>query len=207
VNLGGNRTGFPVEITELEPGGTVTWEEFRIEALPVRHGTAALGYALREHPRAGRFDVEKARALGIPEGPLFGMLHRGQGVEVVGRRIEPEEVVGAPRPGRLVVYSGDTAPAPELVERARGADLLVHDATFSEDEASRARETYHSTALEAAQVARDAGVKRLFLTHLSARYSANATPLEKEARRLFPTAEVAYDGLSVEIGYDPDNGE
>jgi ribonuclease Z len=207
VNLGGNRTGFPVEITELEPGGTVTWEEFRIEALPVRHGTAALGYALREHPRAGRFDVEKARALGIPEGPLFGMLHRGQGVEVVGRRIEPEEVVGAPRPGRLVVYSGDTAPAPELVERARGADLLVHDATFSEDEASRARETYHSTALEAAQVARDAGVKRLFLTHLSARYSANAAPLEKEARRLFPTAEVAYDGLSVEIGYDPDNGE
>jgi ribonuclease Z len=122
VHLGGNRTGFPVEIAELEAGGAVTWDDFRIEALAVRHGTAALGYALREHPRAGRFDVEKARALGIPEGPMFGRLHRGEAVEVDGIRIGPDAVVGPPRPGRLFVYSGDTAPSAELVEGARGAD-------------------------------------------------------------------------------------
>jgi ribonuclease Z len=207
VGLGGNRTGFPVEIAELEPGAAVRWEGFRIEALAVRHGTAALGYALREEPRPGRFDVTKARALGIPEGPLFGKLHRGESVDVAGRRIDPASVVGSPRPGRLVVYSGDTAPSPELVERARGADLLIHDATFCEEEAARARETFHSTALEAAQVARDADVKRLVLTHLSARYSANPAPLEKEARRVFPTAEVAFDGLTIEIGYGQDEEE
>jgi len=201
VHLGRNRTGFQVEITELDPGDGLDREGFRIEAVQVRHGTAAVGYALREVPRPGRFDLAKARALAIPEGPLFGKLHRGQAIEVGGRRIEPEEVVGPPRPGRLVVYTGDTRPAREVERAACGADLLVHEATFTEDEADRARETWHSTGREAGSIARAAGVERLCLTHISARYSANPAPIERDARREFPGAVVAQDGMVVEIGY------
>jgi len=201
IHLGVNRLAFPVEIGELEPGDRVERELYDVEALPVRHGTHAVGYAIREHDRPGRFDVERARALGIPEGPLFGRLHAGQTVEVDGRTIRPGEVVGAPRPGRLVVYTGDTRPSDRIVAEARNADALVHDATFGDDESDRAHETFHSTARQAAEVARKAGAKRLFLTHLSARYSANPSPLEREAREEFPGAVVAYDGLSVEIGY------
>jgi ribonuclease Z len=198
---GGNRTAFPIEIRELEAGARIPREGYDIEVLAVRHGTSAVGYALREHPRPGRFDVARARALGVPEGPLFGRLHRGEPIEESGLRIEPEEVVGPSRPGRLVVYTGDTRPAPEVIAAAAGADVLIHDATFSEDERARARETFHSTALGAAEVALEAGVRRLFLTHLSARYSANPEPLEREARGVFPATEVAYDGLAVEIGF------
>ncbi len=201
---GGKRTHFPIEIREMEPGDRLSGVGYDVEALVVRHGTPALGFALREHPRPGRFDVEKARALGVPEGPLFGRLHGGEAIEVNGRSIEPAQVVGPPRAGRLVVYSGDTAPAPEVVEAAAGADMLIHDATFSEEEVARARETFHSTAKGAAEVARDAGVHRLYLTHLSARYSANPQPLEREAREVFPVTEVAYDGLAVEIGFESD---
>jgi len=201
VHLGGNRIGFPVEITEMDPGDGLDRDGFRIEAVQVRHGTAAVGYALREVPRPGRFDLEKARALAIPEGPLFGQLHRGQAIEVDGRRIEPEEVVGPPRPGRLVVYTGDTRPSLEVERAATGADLLVHEATFTDEEAARARETFHSTGREAGSVARAAGVERLCLTHLSARYSANPAPIERDARREFPRAVVAQDGMVVEIGY------
>ncbi len=201
---GGKRTHFPIEIREMEPGDRLSGVGYDVEALVVRHGTPALGFALREHPRPGRFDVEKARALGVPEGPLFGRLHGGEAIEVNGRSIEPAQVVGPPRGGRLVVYSGDTAPAPEVVEAAAGADLLIHEATFSEEEVARARETFHSTAKGAAEVARDAGVHRLYLTHLSARYSANPQPLEREAREVFPVTEVAYDGLAVEIGFESD---
>ena len=201
VGLGGNRLSYEVDIHELAHGGSVDWEDFTVQALSVRHGVPALGYALREHPRAGRFDIEKAQALGIPDGPLFGRLHRGEAIEWENRRVEPEEVVGAPRPGRLVVYSGDTRPSDNIVESAEGADLLIHDCTFAHEGSDRAKETHHSTAREAAEVAVRARVKRLYLTHLSARYSANVTPVETEARKVFPGAEVAYDGLSLEIEY------
>jgi ribonuclease Z len=206
VELGGNRMGFAVETRELSPGDAVDWDEFAVEAVAVRHGVAAVGYALREHPRPGRFNVEAARALGIPEGPLFGRLHRGETVEWQGRRIEPKEVVGGARAGRLVVFTGDTRPADTIVESARGADLLIHDCTFGDEGADRARETLHSTAREAAEIAARAGVKRLSLTHVSARYSANADPLVREAREVFPTAEVAFDGQVLEIEYPEDPG-
>ena len=207
VNLGVDRLAYPVEIRELEPGDRVERELYDIVALPVRHGTRAVGYALREHDRPGRFDVERTRKLGIPEGPLFGKLHAGQAVEVDGRTIAPEEVVGAPRRGRLVVYTGDTRPSDRIVAEARGADALIHDATFGDEEEDRAHETFHSTARQAGEVARKAGVRRLYLTHLSARYSANPAPLEREAREAFPEAQVAYDGLSVEIGYPQEEEE
>lgn len=205
IHLGVERVRFPVEIVELRDGDRVEREEYDVVAFQARHGTRAVGYALKEHDRLGRFDVEKARALGVPEGPLFGRLHRGETVDVDGRTIRPEEVVGPPRSGRSVVYTGDTLPSDIVREVARTADLLIHDATFGAEEAERARDTRHSTAREAAEVARDAGARRLILTHLSARYADDPDPLEAEAREVFPGARVAYDGLSLEIPYaDPD---
>jgi ribonuclease Z len=204
IHLGVERIPFDASVESLDPGDSVSFTDYDVVAFPVRHGTRAVGYALREHPRLGRFDVEKARALGVPEGRLFGRLHRGEEVEVDGRIIRPREVVGPPRAGRLVVYTGDTRPAAETRGAARGADLLIHEATFTEDEAERAHETFHSTARGAARLAGEAGVERLLLTHVSARYSEDPSPLLEEAREHFPGAAVAYDGLSLELGYRQD---
>ena len=118
-----------------------------------------------------------------------------------GRTVGPEGIVGAPRPGRKVVITGDTRPCASVVDAATGADLLVHEATFGEEEKDRAKETGHSTAREAAQVALAAGVKRLVLSHVSARYSLNADELVKEAREVFPETVVAKDGMTVEVPY------
>lgn len=207
IDLGVERTSFSVRIRELAPGEEVGREEYDVAAYAVEHGTSAVGYVLREHPRPGRFDVDRARELGVPEGPLFGRLHRGESVEVEGRVVRPEEVVGPARPGRTVVYTGDTRPAESTVEVARGTELLIHDATFTREDGPRARKTGHSTAREAAETARRTGAKRLVLTHLSARYSENSRPLEREAREVYPDAVVAHDGLVVEIPYDdPERG-
>jgi ribonuclease Z len=201
VNLGVERVPFAVEIGELDEDQRIVRDGFDVVAYRVQHGTQALGYAVVEHERLGRFDVERARGLGVPEGPLFGRLHRGESVEVDGRPVTAAEVVGPTRPGRKVVYSGDTRPCRHTVEIARGADLLVHDATFSDDEAERARATGHSTAREAADVAHKAQVKRLVLTHLSARYADDPRPLEREARERFSASMVAYDGLVLEVPF------
>ena len=201
VHLGFDRLSFPVEVRELRPGDRIAREGYEVRAFRVNHGMPALGYALREDDRRGRFDVERARALGVPEGPAFGLLHRGGTVEVDGRRIGPEEVVGPDRPGRTVVYTGDTRPVRSTVEAASGAELLIHECTFAAGETGRARQTGHSTAADAARVARDAGVARLALTHVSARYSENPARLAREARRVFPATVVASDGLTLEIPY------
>jgi ribonuclease Z len=201
VHLGIDRVNFPVRIAELEPGQAVERGDWSVRAFPVSHGTAAVGYALVEDARLGRFDVDRARELGVPEGPLFGRLHRGETVEVEGRAIRPEDVVGPPRPGRRIVYTGDTRPSARIVKAAKGADLLVHEATFGEEEAARARKTFHSTAAGAARVAVEAGARRLVLTHLSARYAETPHVLEQEARPVFPGTVVARDGLVLEIPY------
>ena len=165
------------------------------------HGVPALGYALVEEVRLGRFDPEAARRLGVPEGPLFGKLHRGEAVVVDGREVAPADVVGPPRRGRKVVYSGDTRPSRDTVEIARGAELLIHEATFGADEVARARETRHSTSAEAARVAFRAGVQELVLTHISARHSENPARLKAGGQKVFPACRVARDGLEIEIGY------
>jgi ribonuclease Z len=165
------------------------------------HGGVSVGYALVEEERPGRFDPGKARAAGVPEGQLWGKLQRGEAVTVDGREVRPEGIVGEKRKGRKVVITGDTKPCAGTVDAATGADLLIHEATFGEDEKDRARETNHSTAREAAQVALAAQAKKLVLTHLSARYSISAEELLKEAREVFRETVVAKDGLTVEVPY------
>jgi ribonuclease Z len=201
VSLGMERVPFGVEIAELQPGARIARGEYDIIAYKSEHGVRSLGYALIEADRLGRFDPARARAMGVPEGPLFGRLHRGESVEVEGRTIEAADLVGPPRPGRRIVYTGDTRPCRETTRIAQDADLLIHDATFTHDEATRARETSHSTAREAAELARDAGALRLALTHISARYAEDARPLEREARAVFRGAVVAHDGLTIEVPY------
>jgi ribonuclease Z len=210
VKLGVERSQFPIEIHEMKPGDSLTREAYDLEVFAVEHGRDAIGYVLRERERLGRFDPERARALGIPEGPLWGQLHRGETVEIEiprndgtmeRRKVRGAELVGPPRPGRLLVYTGDTRPCQSTVDVGQGADLLVHEATFGEEEKDRAKETEHSTAAEAAQVALAARARRLVLTHLSARYSAAAHLLLDEARAVFRQTEVARDGMVVDVPY------
>jgi ribonuclease Z len=210
IELGVERAPFPVKIAELAPGGRLQRKDYDVEVFAADHGGNAVGYALREHQRLGRFDPDKARALGIPEGPLWGRLHKGETVEWDESRSDgpprrrsagPADLVGPPRPGRLVVISGDTRPHATLVDVATGADLLVHEATFTAEEKERALETRHSTALEAAQVALAARVKRLVLTHLSARFSTAWNELLDEATQVFPETVVARDGMVIEVPF------
>jgi ribonuclease Z len=201
ANLGVERVPFPLEYIELQPEQRVQRDGYDIVAYRSQHGPRSLGYALLEAQRLGRFDPDRARALGVPAGPLFGKLHRGESIEMAGRVIRPEELVGPPRPGRLVVYTGDTRPCQESIDIARDADLLIHDATFTHDELARAKDTHHSTAREAAELAKRAGVLQLALTHISARYADDVRPLEREARAVFRSSVVAHDGLTIEVAY------
>ncbi|MEO6529253.1 MAG: ribonuclease Z, partial [Gemmatimonadaceae bacterium] len=201
--FGMDRLSFPIEITDLEPGQRVERSDYAVIPFPVDHrGARAVGYALVEEDRKGRFNPELARELGVPEGPLWGEIHRGRAVTLPdGRSIEPSVLVGRPRPGRKIALTGDSRPCAATIEAAQGADLLIHEATFGDEEAARAVETGHSTAREAAEVAREAGVETLVLTHFSARYSRDASELGKEARECFERTVVGKDGLEVEVGY------
>lgn len=202
VVLGGERLVFPVHIRELPPGEAVSYGEFRIEAFKTDHNLESIGLALIEKDRLGRFDVETARRLGVEEGPLFGRLHAGEPVQLAdGTTVTPEEVVGPKRPGRKLIYTGDTRPSETTTEISRYADLLIHEATFDEQERARARETGHSTARQAAEVARQAEVRRLVLTHLSARYADQPQVLLEQARRVFPDCVIAKDGYRTEIAF------
>lgn len=200
--VGIERTKFPVDIVEVAPGTRLDRGEYDITVFETEHRADTVGYALVEQDRLGRFDPDKARALGIPEGPLWGQIHRGRAVQLPdGRTVDPAELVGPTRPGRTVVISGDTRPHRALLEAARGADLLVHEATFGDDERARALETGHSTAREAAEVAREAGVRRLVLTHISPRYNRDAPELLAEAQEVFPDTLIARDGLTIDVPF------
>lgn len=202
VNLGVERMKFPVEIREVGPGERIDRGEYEIVAFKAEHRAESIGYAIAERDRLGRFDPERARELGIPEGPLWGRIHRGEAVTLEdGRAIEPSALVGPRRPGRTVVYTGDTRPCDSTVAAAREADLLIHEATFAEDERERAKETGHSTAAEAAQIARSAGALKLALTHISPRYMRDAPELLAEARAVFPDTIVARDGLTLDVPF------
>jgi ribonuclease Z len=192
------RLTYELRVVELSPGDSVERAGYRLVPFAVKHGGTALGYALREDERPGRFDVAAAAALGVPDGPARGALQRGEDVTLAdGRTVCPGEVLGAARRGRTVVLTGDTGPSASVVEASSGADVLVHEATFLADERARAHETEHSTAAEAALVAREAGVRLLALTHVSARYAGSE--VEEEARHLFPDTVVPRDFDVIEV--------
>ncbi|HZJ01745.1 MAG TPA: ribonuclease Z [Gemmatimonadaceae bacterium] len=203
IALGSEKQPFPLEINEVTPDSPIKRKGYSIVPYAADHKDRdALGFALVEEIRLGRFNPDKARELGIPEGPAWGRIHKGQSVTLEdGRVIEPSELVGEARPGRRVVFTGDTRPAKSTIDISEGADLLIHEATFSDEEHARAVETGHATSREAALVAAQAGVKRLVLTHLSARYSVNATELLQQAKEVFPETVVARDGFELEVPF------
>jgi ribonuclease Z len=193
------RLSYELNTVELGPSDAVEFSDFRIGAYSVVHRTEAVGYALVEDERPGRLDPDRAAQLGVPSGPLLGALQRGEAVDVGGRRVVPEDVVGEARPGRRLVFSGDSQPCTATVAVAQGAELLVHDGTFAHEERERARQTGHSTALEAAQLAREANVSLLALTHLSSRYFGPT--IEQEARAAFERTVVPRDFDVIEVPY------
>jgi ribonuclease Z len=194
------RLTFAVELVELRPGDGLERDGYRLETFPVEHSVSSLGYALVELPRPGRFDVQSADRLGVPPGRERGALQRGESVSLAGGGvIRPEQVLGPARPGRKLVISGDTGPSRAVVEVAASADLLIHEATFCEDEAPRAEETRHSTAAQAAQVALAARVKMLALTHVSTRYFG--PEVLREARELFTATFVPRDFDIIDLPF------
>jgi ribonuclease Z len=198
------RLTYPLELVELQPGDVLERREYHLVTFPVAHAVQSLGFALAEHARPGRFDVETADALGVPSGPERGLLQAGESITLDdGRVVTPDEVLGPPRPGRKIVLSGDTAPTGTVLEAARGAEVLVHEATFLEDERERAQETGHATAQEAAELAREAEVGLLALTHLSNRYFGS--DVAREARTIFPDTVVPKDFDVIDVPF-PERG-
>jgi len=190
---------FPVILHEVEEPGLVHEDDrLRVTAARSSHTLEGWSYCVEEKPRPGRFHPDRARALGVPEGRLWHRLQHGGDVEAGGRTVTPGMVADPPRRGRRIVYSGDTRPNPGLAELARGADILIHEATFAEELAERARLDGHSTAAEAAAVARDAGARLLALTHISSRY-AEPGALLAEAEKVFGRVVVAEDLMEVEV--------
>jgi ribonuclease Z len=196
----GGRVAYELRIDELEPGQELKRDGYRIAAVPVAHRGQAFGYVVYEDERPGQFDVETAVRLGLEPGPEFGRIQRGQTV----RGVSPEHVLGPPRAGRKLVISGDTGPAAALRIAAHQADVLVHEATFAQEEEERAGETGHSTAVQAAELARDAEVRLLALNHLSMRHPAGL--LRDEARAIMPRTVLPRDFDSIEIPL-PERGE
>jgi ribonuclease Z len=194
------RLSYPVELEEVRGGEALEREGYRILGIPVHHGVSALGYALVEDERPGEFDPSGADALGIPFGPERGMLQRGESVTLAdGRVVTPDTVVGAPRPGRRIVITGDTAPVDTVRILSEDADVLVHEATFTEEERARAADTLHSTARQAAEIARDARVRLLALTHVSPRYFGS--DLAAEAQAVFAATVVPRDFDVIEVPF------
>jgi ribonuclease Z len=194
------KLSYPVELVELRAGEALDRDGYKVLVFPVHHGTTAVGYAIVEDTRPGFFDVDAADALGVPSGPERGILQRGESLTLDdGRVITPDSVLGEPRPGRRVLIAGDTAPTETVAVLAEGADVLVHEATFLEDERERAGDTLHSTARQAAEVARTAGVRLLALTHVSPRYFGSE--LVEEAREVFPATVVPRDFDVIEVPF------
>ena len=199
--FGYNNLCYPIEVVGLKDGDTIDFGHFKVLAFKTDHIVPSLGYALIERDRPGKFNRAKAEELGIPPGPLYSKLVRGESIEINGQVITPDMVVGSKRPGRKVVYTGDTRPCERTVEVSKSADVLIHDASFTSELQEWAEETKHSTAKEASEIAKRSNVRLLVLTHISARYSKDATPLLEEAKRVFENVLVAEDLMVLEVKY------
>jgi ribonuclease Z len=192
-------TEYEVTYHEIGPDFVLERNGYQVKALQTDHRVMSVGWQLAEADRPGRFDVETARALGVAPGPDFGKLQRGEIVQGANGPVTPDQVLGPGRAGRKVVVTGDTRPCPAVAEAARGADVLVHDSTFTNEAADRAKETYHSTSAEAAQLAKDAGVRLLALTHLSFRHAPR--DLLAEARQVYDRVVLPYDLDRIEVPF------
>jgi ribonuclease Z len=197
------RVGYRIDLVEIEPDDAIPCDGAEVRSFPVEHSVRAVGYALVEAERPGRFDPDAAKRLGVEEGPDFAALQRGESVQGSSGPVAPGDVMGDSRPGRTIVVTGDTAPCHATVEAARGAEVLIHDASFSEEEAQRAADTGHSTVGQAAAVAREAEVKLLALVHISSRYHVGK--VLEEAREVFEPSVAPRDFDLVEVPF-PERG-
>lgn len=196
LNVGYFYPNFEVRVAEMKGGDVAKFPAYTVEAVEMDHNVPSIGFVLRERKRTGRFYPERAERLGVPKGPLFRALQQGKDVRVGGRTVTPDMVLGPPRPGLKIAYSGDTRPCDRFVEAARNADVLIHEATVDSSLENKASEFGHSTAKDAATVAARAEVSVLYLNHISSRYE-DGTVLEEEAKAVFPRARVTEDLMSV----------
>ena len=205
-SIGLIKRNFPIEVYELGDGGELDIGGGKVRAFSNTHGPSSLGYVIDENIRRGKFNRARADELGIPEGPLFGKLQRGEEITVNGLTITPDEVMGPPRPGRKIVFSGDTHASDKLVEAAHDADVLVHEATFGNDNRERADEFAHSTAGMAAEAAKEGNVRCLVLNHISPRYDEDDA-LGEEAKAIFEKTIIANDLMELLVPYRDGGGE
>src|SRR5437660_213980 len=183
---------FPVRVTEVKPGAEISKNAYTIKTTKATHDITCLAYAIIETDRPGRFHPEKAKRLGVPEGPLWKQLQVGKEVNIDGKTVTPRQVIEEPRPGLKIVYAIDTRPSDAVKTLARDADLLLHDGGFAEDRRDKAKEYFHSTAREAARVAKAARVRKLALVHISA-VTRDDSILLKQARSVFKATVVPKD--------------
>jgi len=193
---------FPIRIREVRPGQLIDDAEYRVRIAAAHHSIPCLAYAFEEKPKPGRFNTSKAKKLGVPEGPLWKLLQSGKSIQVGRRRVSSDSVLGPSRRGVKLTYAVDTRPCPQVVKLASGSDLLIHDSCFAQSAAIKAQEYGHSTATEAATVARKSKSRTLALFHISAMYE-DAKPLLEEARRVFPAAMLPRDMDTVLIFAKP----
>jgi ribonuclease Z len=191
---------FRIQAYEVENEGSICEErEYKVESAWAEHSVPSLAYALIEKPRPGRFNPERAVSYGVPRGPFWSKIQQGSYVKLPdGRVVKPEDILGTPRPGRKIVYVGDTKPLDSIAEFSKGADILIHEATFADDLADKAEEDLHTTPSGAALVAKKAGAKLLILTHISARYG-DTSILAQEAKKIFAEVLVAEDLMKIEV--------
>lgn len=198
LKLGYFNPTFEVMIYELKDGDEVVCKDYDIKVKEVEHNVPTLAFCVEEHPRPGKFNLEKAEELGIPKGPLFRKLQEGKKIKVGNKEISPDMVMGPQRKGRKVVYSSDTMPCKAVIELAKDCNVLIHDATFDSSLEEKANEFSHSSARQAAMVAKESNAKVLFMTHISSRYD-DASVLEKDARSVFKEAYAANDFLEYDV--------
>ena len=198
--LGYYTPSYPVIIHDLEPGDVLEFDEYKVKVAEASHNVPTLMYSLEENPRPGKFDKPKALELGIPQGKLFSQLQQGKTVEHDGKTFTPDMVLGPPRPGRKIVYTGDTKPCEAIVELAKDCDVLIHDSTTALDLEEKSNSYGHSSSAQAAKAAKDAGAVKLFLTHISPRYDETEQILA-DAIAIFGNTEIAIDFTEYEVKY------
>lgn len=198
LKLGYFTPSFNIYLHDLKDGDKIKFDAYSIAAFAVEHNVPTLAYVMEENPRPGRFNKPRALELGVPEGRLFSKLQQGETVSVNGTTITPDMVLGPTRPGRKFVYTGDTRPCDAVIKQSEKSDVLVHDSTFDHELEEKANRYGHSSSVQAAKIALEAGVKQLFLTHISPRYE-DGELLESQAKKIFENTQAAYDLLEYEI--------